>query len=152
MSDNEKFDENIFQLIYVSTATHGLEIEDIHDIEKTSATNNDLIGITGLLLYKYGKFMQVLEGPESEVRKLFSVISKDPRHKNLIVIKEGVIPIRQFSGWSMRYMPLSEIQSYGGLIHKKIFSTKSLAKEVMQSSQDTMQLLLNFKQQRFNYA
>ena len=151
MSGQKETDENIFHLIYVSTATQSLDVGDIRDIENTSVTNNNRIDVTGILLYRQGKFMQVLEGSESEVRKLFSAISKDRRHKDVTVIREGVIPNRQFSGWSMRYTPLADIQSYGGLIHKKLFDMTSTAKEVIKSAEEMMHLLLKFKEPHFAY-
>ena len=59
--------------------------------------------ITGLLLYKNGHFMQVLEGDEANVMKIFESIERDPRHKNIDVLREEYIQHRNFPDWSMGF-------------------------------------------------
>ena len=139
-------ESEIFRLVYVSHARNQLDVGEIRDIEFTSQRNNAHAGITGILLYKRGRFMQFLEGPESEVRRIFSTIKNDPRHGNITVISEGMIPARQFPNWSMRYTPLSEIQHQFGAIHKKLFDISSAASDVIKNSaEETMRMLFSFK-------
>ena len=138
-------ESEVFRIVYVSHARNQLDVGEIRDIEFTSQRNNTQAGITGILLYKRGRFMQFLEGPESEVRRIFSTIKNDPRHGNITVISEGVIPTRQFSDWSMRYTPLSEIQYQFGTIYKKLFNISSAANDVIKSAEETMRMLFSFK-------
>lgn len=53
------------------------------------------------LIYKDGNFIQVLEGEEPVVRKLFEKIWRDARHKLVSIIHAGSLDERQFPDWSM---------------------------------------------------
>ena len=70
----------MFQLIYASHAKHAFDETELVSLLKASRTKNLKLNITGMLLYKDGIFMQLLEGDETEVRKLFSTIKHDNRH------------------------------------------------------------------------
>lgn len=148
MIENDKVEADLFQLVYVSDAIHQLDITEIRNIEQVSQKNNKQAGVTGILMFKFGKFMQFLEGPESEVRRIFSVIQKDPRHTNIEVLTEGIIPKRQFSDWHMRYTPLSEIQSNCGIIFWKLYDLTSSAGDALESASKTLAMLLSFKNNR----
>jgi len=45
---------------------------------------NSRLGITGMLLYKAGLFLQVLEGDSVRVRELYSKIASDERHRAML--------------------------------------------------------------------
>lgn len=49
---------SVYQLVYVSTATIPLELDDIYAIERVSIINNEKAGLTGVLTYCDCKFMQ----------------------------------------------------------------------------------------------
>ena len=66
------------------------------------------MGITGMLLYKDGKFMQVLEGNESAVRELYRRIQTNPSHHQIELLFEGDQPKQQFKEWSMAFYNLDE--------------------------------------------
>ena len=66
-------------------------------------SKNARLGITGMLLYKDGNFMQVLEGEDSVVRQLAAEIELDRRHKNFTILTEEPIVQRQFGDWSMAF-------------------------------------------------
>jgi hypothetical protein len=74
---------------------------------KEANENNTKSGITGMLLYKDGQFMQVLEGPEEAVRATFRRIDKDPRHHGVMVLLKGPVEERRFPGWSMAFRDLN---------------------------------------------
>ncbi len=59
----------MFFLVYVSSAVRPFSRVDLDDLLATSRANNARVGITGMLLYKDGNFMQVLEGDEEAVRR-----------------------------------------------------------------------------------
>jgi hypothetical protein len=46
--------------------------------------------------------MQLLEGAEEPVRKLYSLIGCDTRHRGLITLLQGTIDKRHFPNWAMR--------------------------------------------------
>lgn len=93
----------MFYIIYVSTATREMDGGTLRAILKTSREYNAIHGITGLLFYKEGRFMQLLEGDEADVRKLYRSIVRDERHHKVTTLLEGVESERFFPGWAMAF-------------------------------------------------
>jgi hypothetical protein len=98
----------MFQLLYVSTATKPFNDTDLVVLLKAARQKNARLHINGMLLYKQGKFMQILEGEESAVRKLYAEISQDPRHGELTVILERQCSTSVFKDWSMGFANLRD--------------------------------------------
>ena len=96
----------MLSLIYVSTSIELLNDEELLDILKVSRENNTSGDITGMLLYKGGNFMQVLEGPDDAVTGIYEKIKKDPRHKGVSIISREQIQTRQFPSWEMAFQNL----------------------------------------------
>lgn len=90
-----------FQLTYISTANPLITGDEILAIMKSAYSNNKIQGITGITLYKKGKFLQIIEGEKETVNLLFSLIYVDPRHTNITPIMERQISKREFFYWSM---------------------------------------------------
>lgn len=93
------------QLIYVSDLVNKNEAE-LGPILESAVRHNRADGITGMLLYSGGNFLQVLEGPQTQVRATYERICQDPRHRNITVLTEEEVPERQFPEWSMGYKQL----------------------------------------------
>lgn len=96
----------MLSLIYVSTSVKMMKDDELLDILKVSRENNETGNVTGMLLYKGGNFMQVLEGPDDAVNAVFEKIKKDPRHKDVSVISREQIQVRQFPSWEMAFQNL----------------------------------------------
>jgi len=96
----------MLSLMYVSTSVKLLNDEELLDILKISRENNSSKDVTGLLLYKGGNFMQVLEGPDEAVEALYEKIKVDPRHKDVNVLSREQISARQFPAWEMAFQNL----------------------------------------------
>ena len=96
----------LFQIVYVSSTRGLLSRAELQDLLHHSNASNARLGITGMLLYKDGNVMQVLEGEEKSVRTLFAKISLDPRHSGVLTLLEGPLPARNFGGWSMGFRDL----------------------------------------------
>ena len=96
----------MLSFIYVSTSVKLLGNEELLDILKVSRDNNESKDITGMLLYKGGNFMQVLEGPDDAVNALYEKIKVDPRHKDVFAISREQISARQFPSWEMAFQNL----------------------------------------------
>ena len=90
------------QLLYASNTSRDLSDDVLEDILAASRKNNVKVGITGLLLYIEGGFMQILEGDTSAVTETFDRISRDRRHWNSIVLLDREAP-RAFGEWSMGF-------------------------------------------------
>jgi len=98
----------MFYIIYASDATKPFSSSELLALLTKSRENNSRLGITGMLLYKAGAFMQVLEGEESEVQKLYKKIKQDSRHSNVMVLDEGTHEVSEFKEWSMGFKNLEE--------------------------------------------
>jgi hypothetical protein len=94
---------DIVQLIYVSTATRDLDDHEIRRVLDSSLAHNQSHEVTGMLLYSWGSFMQVLEGTESAVQETMYRIYNDPRHHGIIVMSKGKVRTREFGHWSMGF-------------------------------------------------
>ena len=51
--------------------------------------------------------MQVLEGEQSSVQQVFNKISRDPRHRGVVVLLRQTIAARDFDDWSMGFRNLN---------------------------------------------
>ena len=99
----------IYQLVYVSAALRLWTDEELAELLRHSRVNNERSGVTGMLLYQGGNFMQAIEGPEDAVRALEARIAADPRHRGVIVLIEGLIPERQFPEWTMGFQHMDRV-------------------------------------------
>ena len=98
----------MLSLVYVSSATSEFSEADLVALLEQSREKNTRLGLTGLLLYKDGNFMQVLEGPDNAVRQLFQTILADGRHHGVIQLLERQIERREFADWTMVFWNLSD--------------------------------------------
>lgn len=98
----------MFSLTYVSTATVHFTRPQLHDLLVKSRSNNEALGITGLLLFKDGNFMQTLEGEEGSVRALYGKIASDTRHAGSSILLTGHVATRAFGDWAMAFRDLND--------------------------------------------
>ena len=91
------------QLLYVSNTVDELGLGDLDHVLTASRRNNSMMGITGLLLFIDGGFLQMLEGEERAVRELYTRITSDPRHRNTRLMLDREVPCRAFPEWSMGF-------------------------------------------------
>lgn len=98
----------LFTLVYVSAAVEPFSRQQLDELLEHSRTRNSARGITGLLLYRGGNFLQVLEGEEATVLDLKTRIARDPRHTRLIVMLAKGIDERAFGEWSMAFRDLDD--------------------------------------------
>ena len=97
----------LYYLAYVSVAENPFTDDQLLLILEPSSRRNAERAITGMLLYRDGLFLQILEGPEDEVLNLRSAIEKDPRHRDFRVLEQGPLSMRAFGRWSMGFQDLS---------------------------------------------
>lgn len=90
-------------IVYVSTAITLLDNNELLKILNTARKNNVERGVTGVLLYSDGIFVQVLEGEDADVDHIFTLIEKDTRHKNMITLIDEEIDTKGFPDWSMGF-------------------------------------------------
>ncbi len=121
-------ESNLIQLIYASSARQLLTEDEIMAILEVSRRKNAERNITGILLYKDGNFLQVLEGDEEAVTSLYRTIERDQRHKGLILLAKRKIAEREFPDWSMGFVNLDTIDpasvpGYNNILNEPFSST-----------------------------
>jgi Sensors of blue-light using FAD len=136
----------LYQMVYTSTATAPFSKTDLMELLKGSVRRNTRAGITGLLLYQSGAFMQALEGEKQALTELFEKISHDPRHHHIIRLIQGPIPERNFPNSAMAFRDLDspelrELPGYSGFLNTPL-NGELLAKDIPTCKR----LLLLFKQ------
>lgn len=96
----------LIQLVYVSSVTFKSRINTsmFDEVERHARDHNEACGITGILCYGNGEFLQCIEGSKSEVLTLQERIFADTRHKNVQVLLIRAIEQRSFSDWRMRLL------------------------------------------------
>ena len=90
------------QLIYTSEARPDLSSEDLFRIIEQSARNNPSADITGFLLYRKNKFLQLIEGPLLSLETLISKLENDTRHHSLRILQRLPVAKRSFPRWRMQ--------------------------------------------------
>lgn len=95
--------ESAFQLLYISAATHEFTETELQDLLSLARERNQEMGVSGMLLYHEGSFIQALEGPQEQVEAIYNKIGKDTRHTETQVLFRGEIEHRDFDGWSMGF-------------------------------------------------
>jgi len=96
----------LYHIAYFSTATKYFTENEITELLAISKENNKELGVTGILLFIEGCFLQVLEGEKQIVKKVFKKVKKDDRHDDVLVLFKGEKEERNFGNWSMGFKNL----------------------------------------------
>jgi len=99
----------LVRLLYASRAVPAIDQEELVAILRKSKTNNPALGVTGVLCFSEGIFLQVLEGGRSPVNKLYQRIASDSRHTDVELLCYEEIGERRFAGWSMGQVNISRL-------------------------------------------
>ncbi|MFG6429822.1 BLUF domain-containing protein [Roseateles sp. LYH14W] len=99
----------LVRLMYASRATAAPTDSDLAAILKASREHNPAEGITGLLCFTDGVFVQVLEGGRNAVNARYKRIVEDPRHRDVILLAYEEITERGFAGWTMGQVNLHRL-------------------------------------------
>ena len=99
----------LVRLLYASRALPAVDQDELVAILRQSKANNPEIGVTGVLCYSQGVFLQVLEGGRDAVNRLYNRIAADPRHTDVTLLSYEEIGERRFAGWSMGQVDMSRL-------------------------------------------
>jgi hypothetical protein len=94
------------EIVYASAARRLFDAAELGTLLEQARRNNGRLGVSGILLYESGSFLQVLEGEPATLSELYQRISGDPRHYRVQVLREAVITKRSFGEWSMGFVSL----------------------------------------------
>ena len=95
----------LMQLVYCSQP-FGYSLEILSAILIASRANNTKRDITGALICRSDIFLQLLEGPEQQVKSTYAAIQNDDRHINIYHLLDQNVDKRLFPAWSMKDDPV----------------------------------------------
>ncbi len=99
----------LVRLMYASRAAEGVDQDSLIGILRQSKAHNPALGVTGVLCFSQGIFLQVLEGGRSAVNRLYNRIAADPRHTQVELLSYEEIGERHFAGWSMGQVNMARL-------------------------------------------
>lgn len=99
---------SLYRLVYYSANRISTEFatfqREVEQILARSRRNNDLVGLTGALMFSAGHFGQVLEGSQAAIEATFERIQQDPRHGEVSLLEFAAVSERSFNNWAMAYV------------------------------------------------
>jgi hypothetical protein len=126
----------------MSSAVKPMNYDELSALLRQCRDTNHKRGVTGMLLYQNGTFMQMLEGEKQPVLDLYDKITKDDRHTGIHTVLEGDIEERNFEDWSMGFFNMEkadEFPKYKDYIDEK-FSLRNFDAD----SQDAYEFIVMF--------
>ena len=99
----------LVRLLYASRAVPSVDQDELVAILRKSKANNPEAGVTGVLCFSEGIFLQVLEGGRDAVNTLYNRIATDSRHTDVTLLCYEEIGERRFAGWSMGQVNMSRL-------------------------------------------
>ncbi len=100
----------LVRLLYASRAIDTTP-QAIDAILSQSRQYNPSSGITGILCYGGGIFLQAIEGGRAAISELYGHIQRDTRHKDVELLHYEEIAERRFAGWTMGAVNVSKINA-----------------------------------------
>ncbi len=100
----------LVRLLYASRAVDTSPAA-IDAILAQSRAHNMPSGITGILCYGSGVFLQAIEGGRNAISELYGHIQRDTRHKDVVLLHYEEIFERRFGGWTMGQVNLSRLNA-----------------------------------------
>ncbi|WP_298305796.1 BLUF domain-containing protein [uncultured Erythrobacter sp.] len=88
-------------LTYQSRASAPPSDSELNDLVARARLRNQSVGVTGMLLYEKGRFLQTLEGPPEGLGQVWRSIQQDERHQDIEVLTEHFVEARLFSDWDL---------------------------------------------------
>jgi hypothetical protein len=98
----------LVRLLYASRAVDSSP-DAIESILTQSRSHNPACGITGILCYGAGTFLQAIEGGRVAISELYGHIQRDPRHTDVLLLDYEEISERRFGGWTMGQVNLTKL-------------------------------------------
>lgn len=107
-SNPDSRDTDLCVHVYMSAERQPFSHDDLRHLLTRARAHNTAAGITGLLLYHRGGFLQALEGPREAVVAVVERIRRDPRHHRVITVLDAPRTARYFPYWSMAFVDTTD--------------------------------------------
>jgi len=100
---------SLLHISYVSRIGSDMHLAELMGEVEQFRTRNLSLGVTGCIAFEGHRVMQILEGPEAAVLKLFETIKADPRHEGLVELEHKTVERMSFRYWGMVRRPLADV-------------------------------------------
>jgi hypothetical protein len=97
------------QVVYSSAAVAPFSETQLTELLARARTKNERLGVSGMLLYHEGSFLQVLEGDASVLESLFTAIAADKRHHRVVALLKREVDERHFADWRMGFASMKNL-------------------------------------------
>lgn len=77
--------------------------EQLGTLLRKARERNQREGVTGVLLYADGTFLQYIEGPAQGLLRVYEAILRDPLHHHIFEMLREPLAQREFGQWAMGY-------------------------------------------------
>lgn len=118
----------MIQLVFISAASVVITPELASNICREAAANNRRDEISGILIARNQRFLQVMEGPQVVVEDAFLRMIHDDRHHNLKVLSRRKTAKREFGEWDLHHV--SSLDDYIKEIDKLALLVDSASPEL----------------------
>jgi hypothetical protein len=135
----------MYMVVYISSALELFPDQELEELLKKARSKNRSLNITGMLLYKGGNFMQLLEGPKEAVLPLVETIERDPRHHGFQRLLQQEKDEREFSEWQMGFKKLDGNSGAALPGQSDFLKTPFNDEEYKSTPSKALKLLLSFK-------
>jgi hypothetical protein len=92
-------------LLYVSESCLAWpqDAAEVDEIVAVARRRNEMLSVTGALVYTRTHFAQVLEGASAAIDAVMDSIRRDARHRNIQIVADEPLDARHFPDWTMAY-------------------------------------------------
>jgi len=132
-------------LVYISSAVRLFSDEELKELLRLSRINNARLGVTGMLLYDRGNFIQLLEGPGANVDKLYERIRADPRHTRMSTLLQGPLEKRQFETLAMGFDNCADLSVEDRAAYSDVLREPPEPSRFAEKPHRALRLLLSFR-------
>ena len=131
----------MIQISYLSRATTPQDAEQLLALLAQCRANNSTRGITGMLFYGNGTFLQVIEGEAAPVDELVGKIARDPRHDDIRILGRKTVEHREYADWGMGFERITDgtLQAVDGL---RDFTASDFTPAGLASREDVVDTLM----------
>lgn len=131
----------MIRVTYLSQQASALSSDALLALVTQCHRNNPGKGLTGVLLYGNGTFLQVLEGEAAVIDALLEAIDRDPRHTNMKIVRRDEVSSRQYADWSMGFERITDrtLDDIPGL---RNFGLRNFTPEYLLGHDDVVETLL----------
>jgi hypothetical protein len=132
----------MIQISYLSRASSPFSSEQLLALLQQCHANNTARGITGMLFYGNGTFLQVIEGAETAVDELVGRIARDSRHDDIRILSRKPIERREHPDWTMGFERVTDagLRDVAGL---RDFAENDFTPEVLAARKDVVDTLMD---------